>query len=62
MVGRPVGTTKDPNRRRIKNSNGKLIDFEENQFNKLLNKRYKLNLQGTQLVESPNFTPVERRG
>ena len=28
MVGRPVGTTKNPNRRRIKNPNGRLIDFE----------------------------------
>ena len=28
MAGRPVGTTKNPNRRRVQNPHGRLIDFE----------------------------------
>src|SRR6267154_719614 len=60
--GRPTGTTKDPNRRRVKNHNGRLIDFEGILYNKLINNGYKLNRRGTKLIENPNFTPVERRG
>ena len=62
MVGRPKGTTKDPNRRRVLNPSGRLIDFEGNQYNKLINSGYKLNRKGTKLIENQNFTHVERRG
>src|ERR1700759_2900443 len=64
MVGRPVGTTKDPNRRRVQNPWGRLIDFRGTQYNKLINNGYKLNRKGTSLIENLNFTPivVERRG
>src|SRR5437867_2095458 len=64
MVGRTTGSTKDPNRRRVRNPNGRIIDFEGIQYNKLVNNGYKLNSQGTQLIEHPNFTPVvaEKRG
>src|SRR5206468_1027855 len=65
MVGRTPGSTKDPNRRRVRNPNGRLIDFEGIQYNKLINIGYKLNHDGTALIENLNFTPVvvvERRG
>ena len=64
MVGRAPGTTKDPNRRRVRNPNGRLIDFEGPQYSKLIKNGYKLNRAGTKLVENRNFTPVvvERRG
>src|SRR5437867_4592626 len=58
MVGRTSGSTKDPNRRRGRNPYGRIIDFEGIQYNKLVNNGYKLNSQGTQLVENSNFTPV----
>ena len=29
MVGRTPGTTKDPNRQRVRNPNGRIIDFED---------------------------------
>src|SRR5206468_7075244 len=62
MVGRTPGTTKDPNRRRVRNPNGRLIDFGGPQYNKLINNGYKLNRAGTRLIENPNFVAVERRG
>ena len=62
MVGRTPGTTKDPNRRRVRNPNGRLIDFGGPQYNKLINNGYRLNRAGVKLIENPNFTPVERRG
>ena len=62
MVGRPAGTTKDPNRRRVQNRNGRLIDFEGKQYQNLIRIGYKLNRAGTKLIVNPNFTPVERRG
>ena len=64
MIGRPVGTTKNPNRRRVRNPNGRLIDFEGIQYNKLINNGYKLNRRGTKLIRNTNFTPaiVERIG
>src|SRR5437867_8375075 len=58
MVDRPVGTTKNPNRRRVRNPNGRLIDFEGIQYNKFIKIEYKLNRRGTKLIEHPNFTPV----
>src|SRR3989442_6250346 len=64
MIGRPVGTTKNPNRRRVRNHNGRIIDFEGIQYNKLVNNGYKLNRRGTKLIRNTNFTPaiIERRG
>ena len=53
MSGRPTDASKDPNRRRVKNHNGRLIDFEGILYNKLINNGYKLNRQGTKLVENP---------
>src|SRR5437867_8054589 len=64
MVGRPVGTTKDSKRRRVRNPNERLIDFKGIQYNELIKIGYKLNRRGTKLIEHPNFTLaiVERRG
>src|SRR3989442_11735131 len=64
MIGRTPGSTKDPNRRRVRNPNGRIIDFEGIQYNKLVNNGYKLNSQGTELIRNTNFTPavVEIRG
>ena len=66
MVGRTRGTNKDPNRRRVLNHNGRLIDFEGNQYNKLIKKGFKLNPEGTRLVEDKTFTgdrkAILRRG
>ena len=45
--GRPIGTTKDPNRKRVKNHNGRLIDYEGVQYNKLIKSGYKLNSDKT---------------
>ena len=54
--GRPIGTTKDPNRKRVKNHNGRLIDYEGVQYNKLIKSGYKLNSDKTQLILDDNFT------
>src|SRR5206468_1642273 len=62
MVGRTPGTTKNPNRRRVRNPKGRLIDFEGPQYNKLIKNGYKLNRAGTKLIVNPNFVAVERRG
>src|SRR3989442_3118419 len=64
MIGRTPGSTKDPNRRRVRNPHGRIIDFEGIQYNKLIKIGYKLNRRGTKLIEHPNFTPVvvEKRG
>ena len=64
MVGRTPGTTKNSNRRRVRNPNGRLIDFEGIQYYKLINNGFKLNRSGTEVIENSNFTPVvvERRG
>ena len=62
MVGRPPGTTKDPNRRRVRDPWGWIIDFEGPQYNKLIKNGYKLNRAGTELIRNPNFVAVERRG
>ena len=32
MAGRPRGSTKDPNRRKVKNPDGRRIDFEGTQW------------------------------
>src|SRR6266536_6011172 len=50
MVGRPVGSTKDPNRRKVTNPNGRLVDYNGLQYNKLMRGGYKLNDAETHLV------------
>ena len=56
MVGRPRGSTKDADRKRVQNPNGRLIDFEGSQYMKLLKRGYKLNTDETRLIEDENFT------
>src|SRR6266536_1392957 len=56
MVGRPIGSSKDPNRRKITNPNGRMIDYDGPQYNKLIRSGYKLNDAGTRLVKDNNFT------
>src|SRR5437899_3196718 len=51
MAGRPVGTTKNPNRRRVRNPNGRLIDFEGIQYNK-----YVYNEQDNSFVKPSKIT------
>ena len=58
MAGRPKGS-KDPNRRRILNPNGRRIDFEGRQYNKWIKNGYKLNRDGTKLVIDKSFTVTE---
>src|SRR6266536_6020499 len=50
MVGRPVGSTKDPNKRKVTNPNKRLIDYNGLLYNKLIRSGYKLNDAGTHLV------------
>ena len=57
MTGRPRGSTKDPNRRRVINPNNRKIDFEGKQYYEWINKGYKLD--GERLVKDENFTPQE---
>ena len=54
--GRPMGTTKDPNRRRVRNNNGRLIDYGGLQYNRLIQSGYMLNTESNRLVADPNFT------
>src|SRR5277367_3531774 len=56
MAGRPRGTTKDPNRRKVKNPDGRRIDFEGTQYNKWIKSGYKLNRDGIKLVIDRSFT------
>ena len=54
--GRPIGKTKDPNRRRVRNDNGRLIDYGGLQYNRLIQSGYMLNTEGDRLVAERNFT------
>src|SRR6266536_2315918 len=56
MNGRSVRNIKDPNRRKVINPNGRLIDYNGLQYNKLLRSGCKLNDAGTHLVKDNNFT------
>ena len=56
MVGRHRGSTKDPNRRRILNPEGRRIDYEGKQYNKWIKNGYKVNRDGTKLVIDRSFT------
>src|SRR5271170_8403961 len=56
MVGRPRGSTKDPNRRKVKNPDGRRIDFEGIQYNKWIQNGYKLNRDETKLVIDRRFS------
>ena len=68
--GRPNGTTKDSNRKRVINPNGRKIDYEPTKHNsaymKWINKGYKLNNDETKLVINTNFNPetvvIRQRG
>ena len=53
--GRPKGTTKAINRKKILNQNGRIIDYDGNQFRKLLKSGYKVNDDETRLVIDDNF-------
>jgi hypothetical protein len=59
MAGRPRGTTKDPNRRRVINPNGRMIDYEGRQYYELIKKGYKLNNSNNKLIIDENYTPQE---
>ena len=54
MAGRPKGS-KDPNRKRILNPNGRRIDFEGRQYNKWIKNGYKLNRDETKLVIDKSY-------
>src|SRR5277367_5195107 len=56
MAGRPRGSTKDPNRRKVKNPDGRRIDFEGTQYNKWIKSGYKLNRDAIKLVIDRRFT------
>src|SRR6476619_1734489 len=56
MVGRHRGSTKDPNRRRILNPEGRRIDFGGIQYKKWIKNGYKVNRDGTKLVIDRSFT------
>ncbi len=54
--GRPKGTTKDPNRRRVLNINNRKIDYQGSQYMKLINNGYKLSDDGKKIIPNPLFT------
>jgi hypothetical protein len=56
MVGRLKGSTKDPNRRKILNPEGRRIDFGGIQYNKWIKNGYKVKRDGTKLVIDRSFT------
>ena len=56
MVGRPRGITKDPNRRKVMNINGRMIDYEGPQYTKLIHNGYKLNNAETKFIIDNRFT------
>src|SRR6476469_1540740 len=56
MVGRLRGSTKDPNRRRILNPEGRRIDFGGIQYKKWIKNGYKVNRDETKLVIDRSFT------
>ena len=53
--GRPVGSTKESDRRTVKNPTGRQIDYGGPQYTKLIQNGYMLNVDGTQLISNPNF-------
>src|SRR5580704_1749591 len=53
--GRPKGVTKDSNRPRIRNHNGRIIDINGPQYNKLIKNGYKHNFDNTQLIIDEGF-------
>ena len=53
--GRPKGATKDSNRPRIRNHNGRIIDINGPQYNKLIKNGYKHNVDNTQLIIDGGF-------
>src|SRR5277367_4591017 len=55
MAGRPRGSTKDPNRRKVQNPDGRRIAFEGTQYNKWIKSGYKLSRDGIKLVIDRSF-------
>ena len=66
MAGRPIGTTKDSNRKRVINPNGRKIDYKGPSYENWIKKGYKLNSDETKLVIDNNFNPetvvIRQRG
>src|SRR6478609_9165201 len=56
MVGRLRGSTKDPNRRRILNPEGRRIDLGGPQYNNWIKNGYKVHRDETKLVIDKSFT------
>src|SRR6478609_537506 len=56
MVGRLRGSTKDPNRRRILNPEGRRIDLGGPQYNNWIKNGYKVHRDETKLVIDRSFT------
>ena len=56
MVGRLRGSTKDPNRRRILNPEGRRIDLGGPQYNNWIKNGYKVHRDETKLVIDESFT------
>ena len=56
MAGKPRGSTKDHNRGKVKNPDGRRIDFEGTQYNKWIKSGYKLSRDGIKLVIDRSFT------
>ena len=54
----PAGMTKDPNRRRVRNHNGRMIDYDGIQLKWLLHNGYKLNTDETAFVADNNFKGI----
>ena len=54
-AGRSKGSKKDFNRRKIRNPNGRIIDYDGRQCKKLLLNGYKENDEKTQLIADDNF-------
>lgn len=60
FLGRPSGVFKDPNRPRIKNPNGRIIDINGPQYKKLIKNGYLHNEDNTHLILNPNFIPPDK--
>ena len=57
--GRPSGTTKDPNRKKVLNQNGRCIDYAGPQYNKLIKEGYSLTYDN-KLVKDPNASITKK--
>ena len=50
MVDQKALEKKDPNRRKVRNHQNRLIDYDGPQYKKLINFGYRLNKKGDQLI------------